>query len=368
MRSLYLLPLAFTVILAGCKATDAMDNTQVMKDDLAQMKNTTSGMSQTTDKMKDSTNELTRLAKVADGKSDLDMSKHNYDFFLPPPAEILAGAKLVSENMTEAELIDYLFIRIKEMNEQVPDQNAQSDSVLGGYTKSYVNRFNNQQMVRGLILQAIAGQIPQSMVEQLISDQIYGSGGARSDVVLQTLKLRAKFLDEFLLNKDAFRKPLTTIEDVRVAYNRISYLKFILNLPFAADIDFKVADTSFLPKWTPAKLKKGDADYDAKCNPQAPPAQPGQPAQPAPQPSADCFPTVTPYYGFSDYAKPLDKGADQQYWQKLDVAINGQAFCDGTRSDPSVRANLLSGNSPYAEELAKIGREARAGYKPDPCN
>ena len=94
-------PLTFPAFLAlslsalvGCKAIDAMDNTDTMRADLAAMKQTTGGMAGTTEGMNSTTKELERKASIGAGLQ-LIQDPANTKEFTPPQANMLAGAKLM---------------------------------------------------------------------------------------------------------------------------------------------------------------------------------------------------------------------------------------------------------------------------------
>jgi hypothetical protein len=389
MRTLTLLALSMTLV-AGCKAVDAMDNTETMKTDLASMKQTMNGMNGTTGHLDSGTTELTRLAKVAKADDALDMSKHDYTFYLPPPGEILAGGQLFGENANEKELLDWMFAHIKEMNESVPDGSMQDNTLVGGYPAKYVSKFNTDQMVRGVILQSVAGQIPQDMIQKLIQDQIYG-GGSRADVVQQILMLRAMFLDSFLIDKDAFHVPVKQwdIGMARKASEHISNLRFITQLPFADKISFSVASTSFLPALNPPQIampapftqvkpvpadpqnptdsekqaiadyntaragwQQQAADFQAKCV-QASPVDPG------------CLPTTTDFSGVSVYNAQLDNTLDQKWWKKLDRGLEGYTDCKGKQHPSDLDMRGVS--SQDAHDYAVIADAAKRNYPAETC-
>ena len=210
-------PLTFPAFLAlslsalvGCKAIDAMDNTDTMRADLAAMKQTTGGMAGTTEGMNSTTKELERKASIGAGLQ-LIQDPANTKEFTPPQANMLAGAKLIAENMNSDELIQFMYAKLKELNKTVPDESKYDRRLLGGYSPEYVAQFNRAKQVQSVILQAVAAQIPQAMVEKLIAEQIDGGGGRFSDTAYTILMLRAMFINSFYLDAGVFATEMNTI-------------------------------------------------------------------------------------------------------------------------------------------------------------
>ena len=127
--------------LVGCKAIEAMDNTTDMKKDLAAMKSVTQGMAKTTGGMNKTTSDLEREAKVGMGVDWLEKGEGAYD---PPSPRLMAAAKLVAENMTNEELTDYFYIKIKSLKVAGSDSEKVRDQV-GGYPAKYVAEFNRRK-------------------------------------------------------------------------------------------------------------------------------------------------------------------------------------------------------------------------------
>jgi hypothetical protein len=341
MRLFPLLALSLTV-LAGCKAVDAMDNTETMKSDLAAMKQTTGGMSDTTHQLDNNMLELKRLATIADGKAELVKSE-NTRAYAPPSINLVVGAKEIAENMHSDELIQFLDGKLKELRESTPKDSEYNASLLGNYSPSYVLEFNLQQQVRIIALQAIAGQIPQAMVEQLINEQIYGGGGRYIDSMNTTLMLRAMFIDSFFLDKGVFNTatPWSAIGELRDASEKTANLDFVASLPFAANISFVMPGTGFLPVINAPELhavagisdeaKAAQANYIAKCVTQVPA-------------DAACFATVGDAPSFN---VQLDPGMAKHWWKK--IAQNIKKLPD----------SLKGSNSPYAREVAQLLEDAQ---------
>lgn len=273
MRNLQLLILASAFIaLGGCKAIKAMDNTTTMKDDLSQMKDTTGGMAGTTASMEANMKELKRKATLGEGLKLFNDPINNKEF-APPAAGLLAGAKLLAENMTNEEMVDFFLLRLKEINTTKPDAIDERQNLISGFTEKFIYNFNKAKKVKVLGLQALAAQIPlraasvsgTASIEGLIREQLQGAGGARSDEVLALLQLRAMFIQNFFLDANilADGKKLNNLGKLRKAYGYAKDLQFIAELPFVRDIAFKTDDFAFLPTVFAPKLPANDPLCDA---------------------------------------------------------------------------------------------------------
>ncbi|HEY8280007.1 MAG TPA: hypothetical protein VIH99_10300 [Bdellovibrionota bacterium] len=339
MRNLHLSVIALSVAsLVGCKAIDAMDNTEVMSKDLAQMKSTTSDMAGTTDEMKDSTAELERKAAVDAGLRQLADPNNNKEF-TPPQPGLLAGAKLVAEHMTNEELINYFYARMKELNKTVADDSQQDPRYVdvGGYSPKYVAQFNRHKQVLLVALQAIAAQIPQAemesykdkngqvqtrvrksaSVEVLIREQILGSGGRFSDTAFALLMLRANFINNFYLDAGVFSVPMDNMGKLESAFKYTKALQFLATLPFADQIKLELDSTAFLPVVNPPALRDDSNDYEkhqeflAKCTV----------SEKHPKVEAVCLPTLGDAPSFNE---ALDLNIAKPWWNKIVKRIDNQ--------------------------------------------
>ncbi len=335
MRPLPLFALALSVTaLVSCKAVDAMDNTETMKSDLAAMKSTTGGMAGTTESMEATTRELKRKASIGEGLKLLDAPENNREY-TPPQAGLLAGAKLVAENMNTDELIKFMYAKLKELNKTVPNEELYDRSLLGGYLPAYVAEFNRRKQVQLVALQAIAAQIPQDTIELLIKEQILGGGGRFSDTTYSVLMLRAMFINSFYLDAGVFSVKLDNLGKLRDAFRYTSELQFITQLPFADKIKLEVNSSALLPPVIPAVILPIDENYQESCvNVQGNP---------------DCRPTLGEV---PDLSAALNLRGAQTWWKKIVRKI-------GTLEKPAeMPVEFLQGDSPYAREIEEIRQTA----------
>ncbi|MGZ3695762.1 MAG: hypothetical protein ACXWQO_16805 [Bdellovibrionota bacterium] len=333
MRTIHSSILALSLVaLVGCKAIDAMDNTSDMKQNLGDMKSTTQGMATTTTNMDSNMQDLKRRATLGEGLKMLDDPENNREY-APPSAGLLAGAKLLAENMTQDELVDFFVVRLKEINATGPSP-LEKDSSLSGYSPAYIYNFNKAKQVKVVGLEAIAAQIPQKepasgtvSIEALIRDQIYGAGGARSDEVIALLQLRALFIQNFFLDSNVFAagKKLNNLGKLRKAYGYAKDLKFIADLPFVDSIAFATESTAFIPTVYPPAKKHGEEgckkDEEIAANPECQ--------------NSSAVPS------FNDKFK--EKIAPADWFSKISARIDSQ-----------MPESFTAANSPYAAEIAAI--------------
>jgi hypothetical protein len=345
MRSIPLSLLALSLTaLVGCKAVDAMDNTETMKQDLASMKETTNGMSGTTQVMSCDMTDLKRAAYKGAGV-ELVAKPENTREFTPPQANMLAGAKLIAENMTNEELIEYMYARLKEINKTVPDESKYDRRLLGGYVPEYVAEFNRAKQVQAVILQAIASQIPQQEIVAnpkcpdvtvtaslpvLIREQLEGGGGRYSDTMYTILMLRAMFLNSFYIDAGVFSTTMDNMGKLEKANTYISNLDFIASLPYVDKIQFTLEGTAFLPPVSAPQLQAGDADYAAKCQ--------------VTTPDPACLPTLGEVPNLD---ATMDPDMAKPWWKKLVKKI-----------DREMPDSYKGSSSPYAREVAEIRANA----------
>jgi hypothetical protein len=316
-----------------------MDNTTTMNSNLGDMKNTTQGMALTTNSMDNNMTDLKRKATLGEGLKMFN-DPVNTQEYAPPAAGLLAGAKLIAENMTPDELVDFFVVRLKEINATQPDSIDQKPGLISNYTPRFIYNFNKAKQVKVIGLQAIAAQIPlreaavkgTASIEGLIRDQLQGGGGARSDEVLALLQLRALFTQNFFLDGNIFAagKKLNNVGKLRKAYGYAKDLQFIAELPFVDKIAFVTDSTAFIATVYPPAIKQGDegckTDKEMDEN-------------------ADCKPSRTSPSFDSSFKKTI---APQDWFSKI-----------ASRIDSQMPENFTASNSPYAAEIATIKEDCQ---------
>jgi hypothetical protein len=296
MKQLYpTLLLLVTAALAGCKATDAMDSAIDMQKQMSGLTSSTQDMEGQTKKLND---DGIRLQKVGEGMKlmyDPEARKE----FIPPPPEMLAGAKLVAENTTSTELIEFIYATIKYIDKVAPDD-SKRDPATHNFPLAYATEYNHEiKHVNVGMLKAIAAQVPQAMVEQVIAEQIEGGGGRYEDAALAMLMLRAQFLQDFYISEGVFEGDVDNIGKLETAFQYVSNLEFIVDLPFASKIQFQ-SQGMLAPE--------------------------------------------------TDYNYQLDPNATKLFWKKIVKAVD------------NLPDNLKADNSPYARRISEIRATAQSYF------
>ena len=319
---LSLLALSLTA-LAGCKAIDAMDNTETMKTDLAAMKNVTGGMATTTDDMKNTTTELKRVETIKTGIEWMSKPENRQSASVPA-TNLLIGAKRVAENMTAAELAEFLSRKLKELRKKTPTPIFMDAGFAGGRRAKlkYMYEFNLDKQVDVVVLRSVSGLIPQAVMERIIADQAHGGGGLFKRELYEILMLRAMFINEYKLGEDIFGNKLDTLELVRDAFKFAKQLQFVVDLPDADRVAFKLDADQFLPSVLPAANQEC-TDDQLNTTP------------------SECQPTLG---DAPSYNEKLDRNVAKPWFEKI-----------AKRIDKDLSEELRGGT--YARELAEIKAE-----------
>lgn len=314
---------AGTVALAlasfsSCKVIDAMDNTETMKGDLAAMRSITQGMSSTTGGMKDGMDGLKQDAKLLAGIQMLKEAAKSDKDYITPSGGLLAGATAVGEAATNEQFMKYFNTQLIIIKDSAPNESRMVD---GQYPRSYIDEFNFGKNMDLTIAKALAGLLSQDRLVSLLQEQIGQGGGAYSDEAYQLLMLRARFLNDFLIDKISFRSKVDTIGKLRNAHEYVRQLQFIADLPYADKISYST------DKFLPLPPSRGNC-------------KPGDESE-------ECQPTDTNYR--FELMNPETKKVEiaKPWWKKLVRVI-----------DRDVPAEFKDSNSPYAREIAEIREEA----------
>jgi|GEM_PF-4844403 len=313
--------------IVGCKAIDAMDNTTDMKKDLAGMKQVTGGMAVTTNDMSDTTKELKRKASIGEGLKLIDAPENQREF-APPSKGLLAGAKLVAENMSSEELVKFFQAGLKEIRKTAPDELQKNSK--GEFKSSYNNEFNLRKQVQVVTLKAIAAQVPDEMIQKIISEQFQGGGGAQSDEAEAMLMMRASFISDFFLSESVFNtgKKLDNMGKLRNAFKYAKQLQFLAELPNIASIKFVTEDGTFLPAYVRRQVNEGEEGCKTAEENTINPA---------------CNPSLVDAPAFNEQ---LESTIAKQWFKKIAKKI-----------DSEMPEDMRGGSSPYAREIAEIKAE-----------
>lgn len=219
MKSLVII-LASGLILTGCDAIKAMDSAA------NKMPNTMNSMNSKMDETNkgiQSTNESVRLQKLILAKDDM-LKEENTRDLEPVALGMIAGAKKFGEAATTEELIEFTYVLLKQIREEKPADN--SDATKAAY--------DHDKMIKLSQILTIAGFCPEAKVDQIINEQIYGSG-LYIDEAYAFLTARVMFLGTYL-GESLLATPIKTVKKMDETITRLGAIDKILKLPFKDQI------------------------------------------------------------------------------------------------------------------------------------
>lgn len=220
--------LALPFLLAGCgKAGDAIDATIDMQKQMSSMVDTTKNMEEQTKKL----NDAIHLQKM-DAALKTIYDEKNTKTVVPPSSGLMAGAKVFAEEGTAQELIEYTYVTLKEVDKAAIEDSKQTDPVA-------VAAFNHEKMIKILALEAIAAQTPESVVLQIVQEQISGGGGRYEDYAYNFLMLRAMFLLDFYLDSGVLSDTVNNMGKLESAYTYLQSYELIAHFAFADRVGLK---------------------------------------------------------------------------------------------------------------------------------
>ena len=225
MKSTILFLIATSLLTTGCNAIKALDSTANT------MPNTMSSMNakmDQTNKGIQSTNESVRLQKLILAKDDMLKPENTRDLE-PVALGMIAGAKKFGEAATSEELIEFTYVLLKEIREQKPADEPTND-VKAAY--------DHDKMIKLSQILTIAGFTPEEKIDQIIDEQIYGSG-LYIDEAYAFLMARSMFLGTYL-GESLLANPIKTIRKMDETIIRLGSIDKILKLPFKDKIRMDV--------------------------------------------------------------------------------------------------------------------------------
>jgi hypothetical protein len=217
--------LSLAIVCAACDATRALDSAA------NKMPNTMTSMNNKMDETNkgiQSTNESVRLQKLILAKDDMLKPENTRDLE-PVALGMIAGAKKFGEAATTEELIEFTYVLLKQIREEKPvDLNAP------GVKEAY----DHDKMIKFSQLNTIAGFAPEQKVDQIINEQIYGSG-LYIDEAYAFLTARVLFLGTYL-GESLLATPIKTLNKMDETIVRLGSIDKILKLPFKDQIKMEV--------------------------------------------------------------------------------------------------------------------------------
>lgn len=149
--------------------------------------------------LSDKMTEVERLTKLKAGKDDLENSDNYYDLS-PIPEKLMAGGKLFGENATNAEIVDYVYLKLNALREVMPTKGLDEKGEPLPYTKEEIATIRVHKMGVLYALMTISTYMQDSKVTEMVNTYIYGNHNRRS-TALAILALRAFFIREIYVKE-----------------------------------------------------------------------------------------------------------------------------------------------------------------------
>lgn len=225
MNRLFQFLMAMTAVLAvsACGAKKALDATKDMPDKMDRMY----------DQMHETKEIIERQPVVIPFEA---MLREEYGRDLVPiPFDLIPFAREFAKYAGDEELAEVVYVWMKKLNEVTLD--------LPAPTADQVDAFNHRKLHVYSALQAVCGFIPQTKLQRIIKQQIYGAGRYQESV-LQMLMLRVQFLRDVMLEASLFGEGLTNVGKVEKAVEYSEQIEYVARLPFVTEIGVNV--TGFL--------------------------------------------------------------------------------------------------------------------------
>lgn len=161
----------------------------------------------------------------------------------PIPTLMIPYGKMLGELLTADELVQFIQLGIAEINEDYPDHQADANGNDIPYTADQIASINHDKLSRLVGLQIVAGFTPQSTIDQVVSEQIYG-GGAYEDCAYALLMLRVQFIRDVMLDAQLLSGKLDNAGLVASAVDWNTKIDSVAKLAFVSRIGIKT--TGFL--------------------------------------------------------------------------------------------------------------------------
>jgi hypothetical protein len=163
------------------------------------------------------------------------MMKEEYAVdLLPIPFNIMGFAKEFGKYATVEDLVELFYVKIKELNEVVIESETP--------TPEQIKAFNHKKSHTLILLQAVAGLLPDEKVKAIVRERILTDDRFR-DSALSLLMMRVEFINQVLLDESVLHEPITAVGTFEKAVEYANSIEYIARLPFTDRI--KVEITGF---------------------------------------------------------------------------------------------------------------------------
>lgn len=172
------------------------------------------------------------------------LKTENTETLTPIPTRLMPFGKELAQVISSEEMVELTYLWLKEIDEVYPEHKVDANGNELPYTSDEISKINHDKMARLVGLQIIAGFLPQSVVQDMIHQQVH-TGGRYEDVVYAILMLRAQFIRDVLLEASLLSLPLNNSGKVAQAIEHNKSLDYLARLPFARKIALKTL--GFIP-------------------------------------------------------------------------------------------------------------------------
>jgi hypothetical protein len=149
--------------------------------------------------------------------------------------------KAFAEEAHEDELLDYIYLKIKEIQEVNPSNGVDANGNDIPLTTEQLNRLRINKMGTLYSLFIISGFIPDQILSNMVQHQIL-EGGRYYETTLNILMMRVIFLRDLMLDSDLLEKPLINAGMMTEAIKNLTKIEYVLELPFSSQVRLQVVD------------------------------------------------------------------------------------------------------------------------------
>jgi len=217
--------------LVGCNQFKKIDDAT---DDVGQMKDRTTEMNEQMKSTNDSIRQQRLLLALENAVAESSLER-----LYPVPTGVMPGAKKFAEAVHADEVLDLTYLWLKEIDEVTPFAHLNLDGTERGFDANEFNEILIKKYGRLQALFAIAGFLPETIVDEIIQNVVQGSGRYQTTalnlLMMRTLFCKQILLDENLLQDGAFK----SVGEAEQALEYMDSVNKILRLPFASSLFLK---------------------------------------------------------------------------------------------------------------------------------
>lgn len=227
-----------------------MDNMTVKMDETNEkMDSMTEKMDETNEKMDsmtskiDETNEAVRLQKLSIAKDGME-DPVNAEKLVPFPTRIVPFAELFAYTANRREILGQVYLYLKEVNDVITIPAVDETGMPKEFSAQEIQDINNEKFQIYTAAQAISAHIPQEMLEEIVTEEIYKEGRFQ-ETAYNILMMRYQFLRDAMLTNSLLSQPTESTGVIKDAVTYLTFMDWIARRPFLEDIEVKV--TGLLP-------------------------------------------------------------------------------------------------------------------------